>query len=48
MNRANAQESQMEAVIALFVIVVPWLLLAAFAQGLGADSRDTLPDDHQR
>ena len=38
----------MEALLALFVIVTPWMLVAAFAQTLGADSRDTLPDDHRR
>ena len=38
----------MEALLALFVIVTPWMLFAAFAQTLGADSRDTLPDDHRR
>jgi hypothetical protein len=38
----------MEALVALFAIVIPWLMLTAFAQTLGVDSRDTLPDDHQR
>jgi len=38
----------MEALLALFAIVTPCMLLAAFAQTLGSDTRDTLPDDHQR
>ena len=38
----------MEALLALFVFVTPWMLLAAFAQTLGVVSRDTLPDDHRR
>ena len=38
----------MEALLALFAILTPAMLLAAFAQTLGADTRDTLPDDHQR
>jgi len=38
----------MEVLFALFVIVTPLLMLTAFAQTLGADSRDTLPDDHRR
>jgi hypothetical protein len=38
----------MEAIITLIVIIGPLLLLDAFANGLGVDSRDTLPDDHQR
>ena len=38
----------MEVLIALVVIVGPWLLLAVFASSLGTDSRDTLPDDHRR
>jgi hypothetical protein len=38
---------RMEALIAVS-IVTPWTILAAFAQALGADSRDTLPDEHRR
>ena len=38
----------MEAWLALIVIVGLLLLLDMFATGLGVDSRDTLPDDHQR
>lgn len=38
----------MEALIALLAIFTPWVMLTAFAQTLGTDSRDTLPDDHQR
>jgi hypothetical protein len=40
--------TRMEALIAILAIVTPWTILAAFAQALGADSRDTLPDDHRR
>jgi hypothetical protein len=38
----------MEALLALFAIFTPWMMLTAFAQTLGTDSRDTLGDDHQR
>jgi hypothetical protein len=38
----------MDALLALFAVFAPWMLLAALAQTFGADSRDTLPDDHQR
>jgi hypothetical protein len=38
----------MEALLVMIAIFAPWTMLAAFAQTLGADSRDTLPDDHQR
>jgi hypothetical protein len=38
----------MEALIALLTIAVPWLLLDLFASGHGADSRDTIADDHRR
>ena len=38
----------MEALIALLTILAPWLLLDLLASGHGADSRDTLPDDHRR
>jgi hypothetical protein len=38
----------MEALIALFAIVTPWLMLDVLSRSHGADSRDTLPDDHHR
>jgi len=38
----------MEALIALFTIFAPWLLLDLLWLGHAADSRDTLPDDHHR
>jgi len=38
----------MEGLVALFAIVAPWLVLGLLASGQGADSRDTLPDDHRR
>jgi hypothetical protein len=38
----------MEALIAIFAIVTPWLVLDVLARRHGVDSRDTLPDDHRR
>jgi hypothetical protein len=38
----------MDGLLALLVIVAPWLMLGLLASGHGADSRDTLPDDHRR
>jgi hypothetical protein len=38
----------MEALIALFAIVTPWLMLDVLSRRHGVDSRDTLPDDHHR
>jgi hypothetical protein len=38
----------MEGLVALLVIVAPWLVLSLLASGQGIDSRDTLPDDHRR
>jgi hypothetical protein len=46
--REQFRRNGMEALIALFTIVGSWLVLDAFALRYGADSRDTLPDDHQR
>ena len=48
LNAGTAQENGMEALIAIFVIVCPWLVLDLLAVGHGADSRDPLPDDHHR
>ena len=38
----------MDALVALFGLVGGFLLLDVLAVTLGVDSRDTLPDDHQR
>lgn len=38
----------MQGLVALFAIIAPWLILGLLAGGQGADSRQTLPDDHQR
>ena len=38
----------MDALIAILVIAVPWLLLGVLANGHAVDSRDTLQDDHRR
>lgn len=38
----------MEALIALLALVTPWAVLDVLAHRRGADSRDTLPDDHKR
>ena len=38
----------MDALMALLGIVSAVLLLDALAVSLGADSRETLPDDHRR
>ena len=38
----------MEALIAFFAIVTPWLVLDMLSRSHAVDSRDTLPDDHRR
>lgn len=38
----------MEALIALFALITPWVVLDVLAGRHGADSRDPLPDDHRR
>ena len=38
----------MEALIALFALITPWVVLDVLAGARGTDSRDTLPDDHRR
>lgn len=42
------QEIGMEALVALFAVVTPWLILDILAGTYGADSRDPFPDDHKR
>ena len=38
----------MDALVTLFGLVGAFLVLDVLAVTLGTDSRDTLPDDHQR
>ena len=38
----------MRGLVALGAIIAPWLILGLLAGSQGADSRDTLPDDHRR
>lgn len=38
----------MEILITLVAILTPWLVLDIVAGRYGADSRDSLPDDHRR
>ena len=38
----------MEALVMVSVIVIAWCCWTAAAITWGADSRDTLPDDHRR
>ena len=42
------QEIGMEALIALFAVVTPWLILDILSETHGADSREPFPDDHKR
>ena len=44
----DRQEFGMEALVALFAVVTPWLILDILAGTHGSDSRDPYPDDHKR
>jgi hypothetical protein len=44
----DTQEIGMEALVALFAVVTPWLILDILAGTHGSDSRDPYPDDHKR
>jgi hypothetical protein len=46
--RFAGQHAGMDAMLALFALFAPWMVFVAFAEALGKDSRDTMPDDHQR